>query len=962
MIASDFDQFMLEVHGHPPFPWQSAAVVDILDKGCWPSLVDIPTGLGKTSMLDVAVFVLAMSAGGEAPPGLGRRRIFFVVDRRIVVDQAEMHGKRISDALETAAGGSISAEIAARIRKLCGSSGANPVLPVVKMRGGTTWDAAWLPRPDVPAIITGTVDQVGSRLFFRGYGVSTRRRPIDAALVGTDSVIMIDEAHLAQALISSLGAAHRLDSSQILGLPQASVIRLSATSGEQPEGWVTSFNEEAHLRDVTAQKRLTASKTLTLITPSGGKKLKPHQAVEKLVKYAAEAVTDDTSRVLVVCNTVDRAREVHQELKRSNSLLQGTEVLLLMGRSRPLDREAIAGRVTELFGADRDEIPRSAILVATQTVEVGIDLDATTLITETAAFDALIQRIGRLNRRGELSQAKVVVVEDGDPKPPVYVESKIKTADFLRSSTEETGVLDVSPLALRHLTAPDDLAAHPPLLPLLLPAQLDAWVRTAPAPTTDPPLDPYLHGIDKSVAPVTLAWRDGLLDGLGDRIPAEEAGASIDALPLRAEECIEISLGALRHWLLGKKAWPVGDTEDYDDVDIPFGNDDADSMVLHRTEGKSGLSSWDWVPADSLRPGDMVVAPTELGGLDRFGWAPTSTEKATDVAELAAFRRGRAALRLDPQLPGRLGLPAPSNLRDLVQDWRNCDDPVDRDELKATIVETVRSWLAQQVEPGAESFWTSADLAVLGVQISDQAALTQINEDAVPVLREISPKHGLPDVDEEISDETSHLNQRVTLTVHLNAVGIRAQDIACNLGLPEPLRRTVIDAARWHDLGKVDPRFQAMLFGGDPIRAELADEPLAKSGMPPGDRQRYIRARTLSKLPRGARHEAWSEALVAEHLSGMPEEYPGDPELLCHLIASHHGHARPLLPPVADNGKHVLTATVDGKEVTAPLPIGVRLSDADRFARLNARYGRWGLALLEAIVRCADMTVSSEGS
>ena len=82
MIASDFDQFMLEVHGHPPFPWQSAAVVDILDKGCWPSLVDIPTGLGKTSMLDVAVFVLAMSAGGETPPGLGRRRIFFVVDRR----------------------------------------------------------------------------------------------------------------------------------------------------------------------------------------------------------------------------------------------------------------------------------------------------------------------------------------------------------------------------------------------------------------------------------------------------------------------------------------------------------------------------------------------------------------------------------------------------------------------------------------------------------------------------------------------------------------------------------------------------------------------------------------------------------------------------------------------------------------------------------------------------------------
>lgn len=33
-----------------------------------------------------------------------------------------------------------------------------------------------------------------------------------------------------------------------------------------------------------------------------------------------------------------------------------------------------------------------------------------------------------------------------------------------------------------------------------------------------------------------------------------------------------------------------------------------------------------------------------------------------------------------------------------------------------------------------------------------------------------------------------------------------------------------------------------------------------------------------------------------------------------------------------------------------------------RFARLNERYGRWGLALLESIVRCADMTVSAEGS
>ena len=102
MIAGDFDLFMEELHGHRPFPWQSDVVADMLRAGTWPSLVDVPTGLGKTSMLDAAVFVLAMCAGGEAASGLGRRRIFLVVDRRIVVDQAELHGKRIAEALETA--------------------------------------------------------------------------------------------------------------------------------------------------------------------------------------------------------------------------------------------------------------------------------------------------------------------------------------------------------------------------------------------------------------------------------------------------------------------------------------------------------------------------------------------------------------------------------------------------------------------------------------------------------------------------------------------------------------------------------------------------------------------------------------------------------------------------------------------------------------------------------------------
>ena len=85
------------------------------------------------------------------------------------------------------------------------------------------------------------------------------------------------------------------------------------------------------------------------------------------------------------------------------------------------------------------------MLVATQTVEVGIDLDATALITETAPWDALVQRIGRVNRRGVLPAADVVVVEDNDPKPPVYGDVKVHTANFLRSRLKASGTMDVSP-------------------------------------------------------------------------------------------------------------------------------------------------------------------------------------------------------------------------------------------------------------------------------------------------------------------------------------------------------------------------------------------------------------------------------------------------------------------------------------------------------------------------------------
>jgi CRISPR-associated endonuclease/helicase Cas3 len=86
-----------------------------------------------------------------------------------------------------------------------------------------------------------------------------------------------------------------------------------------------------------------------------------------------------------------------------------------------------------------------------------------------------------------------------------------------------------------------------------------------------------------------------------------------------------------------------------------------------------------------------------------------------------------------------------------------------------------------------------------------------------------------------------------------------------------------------------------MLHGGDRWLHAAATEPLAKSGMDPADLAAFRRAWRMSGYPAGMRHEALSARIAAPLVKGEP-----DPDLIIHLIASHHCFARPLLPPVID--------------------------------------------------------------
>ena len=90
------------------------------------------------------------------------------------------------------------------------------------------------------------------------------------------------------------------------------------------------------------------------------------------------------------------------------------------------------------------------------------------------------------------------------------------------------------------------------------------------------------------------------------------------------------------------------------------------------------------------------------------------------------------------------------------------------------------------------------------------------------------PEEGAGDVTTE-DDGASYTGVEVTLREHLGGVASWAGRFAEQCGLPPDVSRDVALAARWHDAGKVDPRFQRMLHGGSELRAAVAPEPLAPS-------------------------------------------------------------------------------------------------------------------------------------
>ncbi|HBO46241.1 MAG TPA: CRISPR-associated endonuclease Cas3'', partial [Planctomycetaceae bacterium] len=202
-----FAELYQDEHGNPltPFPWQERLAQRACE-GNWPECIAVSTASGKTSVIDAAVFALAAQAD-LGDKRAAARRIFFVVDRRVIVDEAFDRAEALADKLAKATSGPLK-QVADRLRKLGGENDGNP-LECYQLRGGVYRDNAWVRTPLQPTVVCSTVDQIGSRLLFRGYGVSPLTAPIHAAMVANDSLIVLDEAHCSNPFRQTADAVRR---------------------------------------------------------------------------------------------------------------------------------------------------------------------------------------------------------------------------------------------------------------------------------------------------------------------------------------------------------------------------------------------------------------------------------------------------------------------------------------------------------------------------------------------------------------------------------------------------------------------------------------------------------------------------------------------------------------------------------------------------------------------------------
>ncbi len=915
--AGEFEQFFFDLHGHDPFPWQTRLAAQVCSAG-WPKVIDLPTASGKTACIDIALFALAV-LGDKAP-----RRILFIVDRRIIVSEAHDRAKRIANALASSPS-IIVRKVADALKRLAQSEQA---LDTYELRGGAFRDERWLRTPLQPTVIASTVDQVGSRLLFRGYGISEHTWPMHAGLIANDVILFLDEAHCSKAFAQTLQAVELYRgpvwAREPLNRP-FHFVEMTATPERTFEREDRFQIDEDDLQHDLLAKRIFATKPVILPEPIACKKDDLDKFAASLIAQANSLADEvDARRVSIMVNRVSTAKRVHQLLCAAKR-----EALLVIGRMRPLDRDSLLEKWAPLkSGVPRKADDKRTFVVSTQCLEVGADLDFDVLVSECAGIDALQQRFGRLDRLGDFTRARGAILATswqlgGKHGDPVYGDALPQTWEFLNSIARERTV----DMGIASLGGDSTVAEHVCKLsqdersklilkgedgPLLLPAHVDALVQTSPRPEPEPFIDYFLHGPKRGTPDVYVVWRSDL-----ESVSPEGWAEIVSLCPPVSSEAMPVPLWVFRNWFNGQAVKDESDT----DVNARLFDEEAESgsgvaVLVWRGVDQTVLATH----ASQFSPGDTVVLPSSGAAWSIFGFKPADCP-ADRGDEARMLLRRRLCLRLHPAV---------------LQEWTACPS---RDHLLNLVSaeEANEEDIQSELAAYPSEFRPSA-LKEIWELLSERGSFSRYP---------IGPGWF---VESYWNQSPLSRGRQVSLQDHLDHVE-RAADLVTGDLLALPLKQAVMTAGRYHDYGKADERYQSWLRNGDALAARFAPRPIAKSG------KTMLRKQSDCGLPDNFRHESLSLLFAAKDANIELRD------LTLHLIASHHGRCRPFAPVELDKQAGCVSfggvSVCRTERIVGPahaLSSGV----ADRFWKLTRQYGWWGLAYLEAMLRLADWQASDE--
>jgi CRISPR-associated endonuclease/helicase Cas3 len=879
--------------GDSPFPWQEALLERML-RGEVPELIDIPTGLGKTSI--IALWLVARGCGAGLP-----RRLVYCLPMRVLVEQTRSRAVRWAQNAGVLAG---QAGFNGNQLKHYDIDWNDPgKVAVVALMGGEA-QGDWREHPEHAAIIVGTQDMLLSRALNRGFAMAPQLWPVDFGFLNVDALWVMDEVQLmGPGRTTSVQLQHFWDENAPAWSSRRTVW-MSATLGSQPGSlelprWMQTPERKARrllgpaltcsekdLEHEGFKSRWSAPKQLELHFNSDstdaskaghGKKsgrskaaspampsawtVKSPQLIERILQEA-----EGGRLVLVVLNQVKTACELYARLREKAGA--GPDVVLLHARMRPRDRKA-----TYETKLEAPVPPTGRIIAATQVLEAGVDIDADALFTELCPWPSLVQRLGRLNRSGtkpsladvgadRRAPALAVVFEPLPPErkqgesPQQYEERQRRDAALPYEAEALDGARRQLEVVMKNHSgsvSPETLAKIPLTLSVEGPVLRDFDLQDLF--DTDPDLSgghsdvgPFIRALDRDVD-AYLLWR---------RI--EEGVAPDEQVPIHPDELCPVPFYEARDALEDREVW----------------------ILTLATARKRG-AAWRSARGRDIHAGDTVMVDIGAGSYEEgFGWKPGAKE-------------------------------APSKI---VDRWTSDDGT------------TVRAWV--RVEGRTVSLIQKIDDRIVGVRARDE-------------------------------DPRCFAKRWMELDPHLQEAKRRADDLATSLKLPDDLRRSVVSAARWHDVGKALERedngrtrrpFQKMLI--------TAGYP---QGGHPRDGAFYAKSNRRGGQPAGFRHE------LASLLSFL-QTNQGD-DLAAFLILAHHGKVRLIptawdeedprdlcgvhrgdgIPPVAlpcgGNSPLVLDP-----EVLLPSRNGPGWQGSVQ--RLLKEHGPFLLAYLEGLVRVAD--------